>query len=559
MRLGRVHLPLSRRCSKVSYLGLASKPPRDARVSALSGSLRALRVDLSSRRSVAPASMRVDQSLTRPRAIPIIAARFADPPERIDRMSAVSLISPRSLLLLTLAASRHRDAAAPTPPRRRRVSRRATADRMGDESDRHRRAGAPTELDAPRRAARHTPERVRDPRRRERGLVRHAALDVGPRRAPPSLSIGRTPAPPCARAVAITGRCARGTIEVRRRPGARQPSGRRGSWALRSGRRSGSSPACRWIPRAPTRRRSCAPSSRSTARWRRHAPTSRATDCTRWRSMAVASATDVLAPGWTSFDERPQYQTYDVTDLVKRGTNAVGATLGDGWYRGRLAWRDRRNTYGNRRRTSRTDRRALHRRPRADRRHRRALEGRDGTDRRLRHLQWRELRRTPRARRLEPARLRRRRLEAGTRRLLFDAELVAPLGPPIRRIEEIKPIAVLKTPAGQTVFDLGQNMVGWVRLKVRGPAGATVRLQHAEVLDKDGNFYTANLRTAQQQDSYTLKGTGDETFEPHFTFHGFRYVKVDGFPGTPARTRSPASSCIRTCRAPAPSSRPIRC
>jgi alpha-L-rhamnosidase len=80
---------------------------------------------------------------------------------------------------------------------------------------------------------------------------------------------------------------------------------------------------------------------------------------------------------------------------------------------------------------------------------------------------------------------------------------------------------------------MGQNMVGWVRLRVRGPAGTTVRLHHAEVLDKQGNFYTANLRTAQQADSYTLKGGAEETFEPHFTFHGFRYVKVEGFPGTP--------------------------
>ncbi|HEU4722312.1 MAG TPA: family 78 glycoside hydrolase catalytic domain, partial [Gemmatimonadaceae bacterium] len=113
------------------------------------------------------------------------------------------------------------------------------------------------------------------------------------------------------------------------------------------------------------------------------------------------------------------------------------------------------------------------------------------------------------------------------------ANLVAPLGPPIRRVEALRPKAVLKTPAGETVFDLGQNMVGWVRLKARGPAGTTVRLRHAEVLDKDGNFYTANLRTAQQLVSYTLKGAGDETYEPHFTFQGFRYVKVEGFPGTP--------------------------
>jgi alpha-L-rhamnosidase len=85
--------------------------------------------------------------------------------------------------------------------------------------------------------------------------------------------------------------------------------------------------------------------------------------------------------------------------------------------------------------------------------------------------------------------------------------------------------------AATTVADLGQNMVGWVRLKVQGPAGTTLTLRHAEVLDKDGNFYTANLRKAKATLQYTLKGAGVETFEPHFTFFGFRYVAVAGFPG----------------------------
>ncbi|PYP77826.1 MAG: alpha-L-rhamnosidase [Gemmatimonadetes bacterium] len=243
--------------------------------------------------------------------------------------------------------------------------------------------------------------------------------------------------------------------------------------------------------------------------------------------------TDVLTPGWTSYDKRLQYQTYDVTDLVQRGANAVGVTLGDGWYRGRLAWEKRRNTYGKdvallaqivvrytdgREQVIGTDGRwkvatgpivasDIYNGESYDARLERAGWSRAG----YADADW------------KPARVASYTLQ----------NLVSPLGPPIRRIEEVKPIAVLKTPAGETVFDMGQNMVGWVRLRVRGPAGTTVRLQHAEVLDKQGNFYTANLRTAQQSDSYTLKGSGDETFEPHFTFHGFRYVKVEGFPGTP--------------------------
>ena len=109
--------------------------------------------------------------------------------------------------------------------------------------------------------------------------------------------------------------------------------------------------------------------------------------------------------------------------------------------------------------------------------------------------------------------------------------LIAPEGPPIERIEEVKAKTILKTPSGLTVVDMGQNMVGWLRLSVNGPAGTTVTLRHTEVLDKNGEFYTANLRSAKQTVSYTLKGGGPETYEPHFTFQGFRYVAVENYPG----------------------------
>jgi alpha-L-rhamnosidase len=110
--------------------------------------------------------------------------------------------------------------------------------------------------------------------------------------------------------------------------------------------------------------------------------------------------------------------------------------------------------------------------------------------------------------------------------------LIAPEGPPVRRIEELTPVKILSSPSGQTIVDMGQNMVGWVRLSVTGPAGAAVTLRHAEVLDQKGNFYTENLRAAAQQVVYTLKGGGPEVFEPRFTFQGFRYVLVEGFPGS---------------------------
>src|SRR4029450_8512138 len=110
--------------------------------------------------------------------------------------------------------------------------------------------------------------------------------------------------------------------------------------------------------------------------------------------------------------------------------------------------------------------------------------------------------------------------------------LIAPAGPAVQRIQELRPVKIFRTPGGDTVADMGQNLVGWVRLAVQGPAGTTVTLRHAEVLDKDGNFYTANLRKARASIQYTLKGGATETFEPHFTFFGFRYVAVGGYPGT---------------------------
>src|SRR5437870_3881274 len=111
------------------------------------------------------------------------------------------------------------------------------------------------------------------------------------------------------------------------------------------------------------------------------------------------------------------------------------------------------------------------------------------------------------------------------------AKLVAPAGPPVKAMEQITPVKVLKTPGGDTVLDMGQNMVGWIRFRLTAPAGTTITLRHAEVLDKAGNFYTANLRSAEETIRYTAKGQGTESFQPHFTFQGFRYVSVSGWPG----------------------------
>ena len=108
--------------------------------------------------------------------------------------------------------------------------------------------------------------------------------------------------------------------------------------------------------------------------------------------------------------------------------------------------------------------------------------------------------------------------------------LVARVGPPIRRTQHLPVQEVLTTPSGRTIVDFGQNMVGRVRFSVRGPAGTTVTLRHAEVLEH-GELGTRPLRNAEATDRYTLRGGETETWEPEFTFHGFRYVEVDGWPG----------------------------
>jgi alpha-L-rhamnosidase len=241
----------------------------------------------------------------------------------------------------------------------------------------------------------------------------------------------------------------------------------------------------------------------------------------------------LLTPGWTSYSKRLQYQTYDVADLLVEGNNALGAVLGNGWFKGELAWEGNSNIYG--------DKTAL-----LAQLHIKYADGsqqmivsdeswRTGQgpilasefyfgetyDARLEIPNWDKPEYNdstwPTAQRIDR-----------NKSILVGQENV-----PVKRISEIKPIALFKTPAGETVLDMGQNMVGWVRFKVTGEAGSKVILMHAEILDSNGNFYTQNLRKAKQVIEYTLKGAGEECFEPHFTFQGFRYVKIEAHPGKP--------------------------
>ena len=239
----------------------------------------------------------------------------------------------------------------------------------------------------------------------------------------------------------------------------------------------------------------------------------------------------LFTPGWTSYHKRLQYQTYDVTSLLKRGDNAAGAILGDGWYRGNIGFSGQRNVYGSRLGL------LLQIQIQYEDGHQEVV----GTNANWKATTGPILMSEIYHGETYDARLEKSGWDSST----YDDKdwptvkvaeypndiLIAPAGPPVRRSEELTPIAILKTPAGDTVADMGQNMVGWVRLKVQGPAGTVVTLHHAEVLDKQGNIYIENLRAAKQTIQYTLKGGGVETFEPHFTFQGFRYVSIQGYPG----------------------------
>jgi alpha-L-rhamnosidase len=238
-----------------------------------------------------------------------------------------------------------------------------------------------------------------------------------------------------------------------------------------------------------------------------------------------------FTPGWTAYDFRYQYQTYDVTSELKKGENCLGAMLGDGWFRGRLAWNNKRNSYGKK--VALLAQLVI---TYAD-----GTQEILGTDDKWKAATGAVLESDIYNGETYDARLEKTGWdEAGYRDAEWKgvtvvdapkAKLVAPAGPPVREIEEIKPVKVFKTPAGDTVLDMGQNMVGWMRFHLSAPAGTTVTLRHAEVLDRDGNFYTENLRSAKEAIRYTSKGAGTETFEPHFTFQGFRYVAVSGWPG----------------------------
>jgi alpha-L-rhamnosidase len=261
----------------------------------------------------------------------------------------------------------------------------------------------------------------------------------------------------------------------------------------------------------------------------------------------------VLAPEWTDYRQKVQYQAYDVTGQVVRGANAIGAILAPGWYAGRIGMAEdfantSRGLYG--RRMALIARLDIQ------------LAG-GGRQVIVSNRDWRGTTAGPirGADLLEGETVDARRELPGWDRPGFDPSawsqvralkgprLVAQANEPIRITRRLPARTVSVSAPGVYVIDFGQNLVGWCSLRVRGAAaGQEIVLRHAEVLNSDGNVYLDNMRGARPVERYLCRGAETETFEPRFTYHGFRYVEIAGLPAAPAP--ADVTACVLHSDAP---------
>jgi alpha-L-rhamnosidase len=238
-----------------------------------------------------------------------------------------------------------------------------------------------------------------------------------------------------------------------------------------------------------------------------------------------------LAPGWTSYNKRLQYLAVDITDLLQQGNNAIGVYLGSGWYRSPLAWMTNKNIYGSKlalllqlnitytdgsEEKVITDEswKANNNGPvrsselYAGEIYDARMEFRDWTKTGFDDSQWKNVKNQPHSKEV----------------------LIAAYNEPIKKRETLKAVRLITSPKGEKIIDFGQNLVGWVEINIKGNKGDSLKIFHAEVLDKEGNFYTENLRAAKQENIYVLSGE-QKIYQPHFTFQGFRYIKIEGYKG----------------------------
>lgn len=242
---------------------------------------------------------------------------------------------------------------------------------------------------------------------------------------------------------------------------------------------------------------------------------------------------EALAPEWTDYHVRVQYQTYDVTALLRAGDNALAATLGHGWYTGYIGM------YGYQKygmdpsfllqlnieyedgtvqsiSTDESWRASLGPIVGAD------IQMGERHDARLAKPFW------------EQAAFEDESWPQATRMYDYRGLVVAQMSPPIRATQELAPAEVRVLPDGRTLVDMGQMTSGYLRVVFEAERGVSYTLRYAEALDEQGELYTANLRYARQTDGYTCAGCGRETFEPLFTYHGYRYVEIAGGPAPAA-------------------------
>ncbi|PKA97832.1 alpha-L-rhamnosidase [Flavobacteriaceae bacterium MAR_2009_75] len=249
---------------------------------------------------------------------------------------------------------------------------------------------------------------------------------------------------------------------------------------------------------------------------------------------------DYFAPGWTDYDERLYYQTYDITHSIKQGDNAIGAVIADGWYAGYIGYAllvrlDKvREFYG----VNPSFMGQLH------------IQYEDGTEEVLAtDSTWKSNEGPVREADILMGEKYDARLEHSgwdtpgyddqgwkTPKVYTypDGKLEAHPSSLIKNIERLRPVKMSEPEPGTYIFDLGKNFAGIAELKVEGPAGTEVRLRFGEILKQDGNIQTENLRLARATDTYILKGEGVEVWQPKFTYHGFQYVEVTGYPGKPS-------------------------
>jgi alpha-L-rhamnosidase len=252
----------------------------------------------------------------------------------------------------------------------------------------------------------------------------------------------------------------------------------------------------------------------------------------RINGRAVSEA--ILAPEMTVAHDHILYQVHDVTDLIVSGENALGAVVGDGWYASAFGWRIERYGFG-----------PAPRRFRAQLR----LDYADGSsDWVTTGDDWRIATSSiVRSEIYDGETVDARRDTPGWDLPGFDASgwqtvtpgatpparIVAQTSPALERARQLRASTVSEPLPGRYVFDFGQNFSGWVRIGAEGAAGTTITARFAELLDPDGTTDLSNLRLAKATDTFILAGGTRETFEPSFTYHGFRYVEIEGYPGVP--------------------------